>query len=385
MAVVGGGIVGACLARAIRGPRTALVAPRRVPQRGHDAPLDARVYALSPGNVAFLRETGVWPALAPERLARVLAMRVFGDDGRSQIEFDAYGAGVPELAWIAEDGALLEAAWRGLAGQEREGSLEVVAPAACERIEFAEGFARLHLDGGRELRARLVIGADGARSVVRAQAAIGAREHDYDQAAVVANFACARRHGGVARQWFRAGTVLALLPLPGDRVSMVWSVSRGEAARLLRLDGDALCRELEAATGRALGDLSPLTPAQSYPLRRLRAERKVAPRVALAGDAAHVVHPLAGQGANLGLQDARSLAAVLASREPGRDPGKFGLLRRYERARAEPTLLMTGVVHGLFRLFGARNPWLAILRNAGLNLTDRLPVLKNVLARQAMS
>ncbi len=165
---------------------------------------------------------------------------------------------------------------------------------------------------------------------------------------------------------------------------MVWSVPGAEAQRLLALDGDTLAREVGAASGHALGELSLVTAARGFPLRRLAAGRMVAPRVALAGDAAHVVHPLAGQGANLGLQDARVLAQVLAARAPGRDPGDLRLLRRYERARAESVLAMRATVHGLQRLFASPAPAAARLRNAGLNFVDHLPVVKNLLMRHAM-
>lgn len=375
--VVGGGPVGAAIACAARGLRCALLA--REPRRPGPpaARYDARVYALSPGNVDFLRSLGVWQALPGERVAPVHAMRVFGDDGASRLEFDAYRAGVPELAWIVEDAALQDALWRRL-------EVEVLAPAGIESIGFEKDFVRLALAGGRRIAARLVVGADGAHSLVRRAAGIQAAESDYGQSAVVANFRCAKPHGNTAFQWFRGGAVLALLPLPGDQVSMVWSLPRTEAARIEALAPELLCREVEAASGSALGALELATGQKSYPLRRLAARRLVGPRVALAGDAAHVIHPLAGQGLNLGLQDARALAETLAAREPARDPGDLRLLRRYARERAEPILAMDGVVDGLYSLFNASNPFAARLRNAGLNLTQRVPVLKNVLMRQAM-
>jgi ubiquinone biosynthesis UbiH/UbiF/VisC/COQ6 family hydroxylase len=201
----------------------------------------------------------------------------------------------------------------------------------------------------------------------------------------VANFACEKPHGNVAYQWFRRGAVLALLPLPGNHVSMVWSLPTAEARSLSTLQGEALSHAVELAAGGVLGELETVTAPRSYPLRRLAAERLVAPRVALAGDAGHVIHPLAGQGLNLGLQDARTLSAVLYSREPQRDPGELRLLRRYERSRAEPILAMDAMVDSLFRLFGAEGRFTARMRNAGLNLTDRLPVVKSMLMRQAMT
>jgi ubiquinone biosynthesis UbiH/UbiF/VisC/COQ6 family hydroxylase len=382
VAIVGAGLAGAALARATRGLSVALVAEERAPAAAPAQPFDARVYAITPGNAAFLAGLGAWQRLAPERLTPVRAMRVFGDDGRSLLEFDAYRAGVGELAWIAEDGALQRALRASLEDAEQ---VRIVAPGRLERLEFASDKARLQLRGGRTLDARLVVGADGAQSLVREQTAIAVTDTAYRQRAVVANFSCERAHRHCAYQWFQGGPVLALLPLPGDHVSMVWSTGEDEAARLLALEPDALCREVAAAAGHALGELRLVTPARAFTLRRLAARRMVAPRVALIGDAAHVIHPLAGQGANLGLQDARELAAVLEGREPMRDPGDLRLLRRYERARALEVGAMDATVHGLYRLFGAPARSFAILRNAGLNLTDRMPVIKNLLIRQAMA
>jgi 2-octaprenylphenol hydroxylase len=380
--IVGGALVGAALARALAGSPLALISQERRVPGPLPAVFDSRIYAISPANAAFLAELGVWQQIPAARLTPVHGMRVWGDDGRSKIEFDAYQSGVSELAWIVEDALLQDALWRLLETQER---LEVVAPAEFEWFEASAAGARVTLRGGRCIEAKLVVGADGARSLLRMRAGIEAREHAYAQSAVVANFACERPHRNVALQWFQGGPVLALLPLPGERVSMVWSTTDADAARLLGLEGDALAREVAHASAHALGELSLLSPARSFPLRSLIAARSIGQRAALVGDAAHVVHPLAGQGANLGFQDARVLAQTLRSREPFRDPGDVRLLRRYERVRAEAILAMRATVHGLFLLFGAQERLFGPLRNAGLNLVDRLPVLKNVLMRRAMN
>ncbi|HEV8094705.1 MAG TPA: UbiH/UbiF family hydroxylase [Burkholderiales bacterium] len=382
IAVVGGALVGAALARALRGSAVALVSHERRIPGPVPALFDSRVYAISPANAAFLEALGAWQQIPADRVTPVHAMRVYGDDGQSKIEFDAYSAGASELAWIVEDALLQDALWRVLEAQEQ---LEVIAPGECERVEIASDHARVTLRDGRRIDARLVVGADGARSLVRAQAGIASRERAYGQSAVVANFACERPHRNVALQWFQGGPVLALLPLPGEHVSMVWSTGDAHAAGLLALEGGALARKVADASGRALGKLSLLAPARSLSLRSVTAARSVSSRVALVGDAAHVVHPLAGQGANLGFQDARVLAEVLCAREPFRDPGDLRLLRRYERARAEAILAMRATIHGLFVLFGAEERVFGPLRNAGLNLVDRLPVLKNVLMRHAMN
>jgi ubiquinone biosynthesis UbiH/UbiF/VisC/COQ6 family hydroxylase len=383
LVIVGAGLVGASLARAVRGMSVALVAAERRAPQVWDArtPFDSRIYAISPGNAAFLAELKVWQAMPEARRVPVHAMHIRGDRGGASLEFDAYRAGVAELAWIVEDGLLQDASWRAV---EARDDVEIFTPAQCEAIEWRAERAVVRLADGRELSARLVVGADGARSFVRAQAGIAAEERPYGQTAVVANFACERPHRNVAHQWFQGGPVLALLPLPGDHVSMVWSSRDADAERLLALDAQALGREVENASQGALGALSLVTAARGFPLRRITTETPVAPRVALVGDAAHVVHPLAGQGANLGFQDARQLAATLAAREPERDPGDLRLLRRHARARAEPVLAMDVTVDGLFRLFDAKLPIATHLRNSGLKLVDRLPVVKNVLMRQAI-
>ena len=336
--------------------------PAATPEEG----FDPRTYALSPGNVEFLRRLGVWSAIPAERVAPVLAMRIFGDG--ASLEFNAYDAGVAELAWIVEDSALQKALWSGLSS----------AGAQCTSVDIQGEEVALALGDGGMLRAPLVVGADGAQSFVRTAAGIEAAQRDYHQSAVVANFRCEKAHRNVAFQWFQDGAVLALLPLPGDQVAMVWSLPTDEAGRTTA----SLEAEVERASGATLGKLELASAVRSLPLRHLKARRLVAPRVALVGDAGHVVHPLAGQGLNLGLQDVRTLAEVLNGREPGRDPGDHRLLRRYERQRAEPILAMDSVISGLFALYGAGG--MGRVRAAGLNLTDRLPVLKNLLMRQAM-
>jgi 2-octaprenylphenol hydroxylase len=358
--------------RALDGLSLALVAA--APDAAPAAAFDPRVYALSPGNVDFLRRLGVWQKLPAERIAPVHAMRIHGDDGRAVLEFDAYRAGVAELAWIVEDGVLQQTLRAGL------GSVAL----RCERLEVRESAAELVFEDGSTLSARLVVGADGAQSFVRRAAGIDAVQREYGQTALVANFSAEKPHLNVAYQWFQGGPILALLPLPGNQVSMVWSLPAVQAERIAALSPRGVADELTAASHALLGRLEPASELRGFPLRRLSARRLVAPRLALVGDAGHVIHPLAGQGLNLGLQDARVLAQTLNAREPARDPGDYRLLRRYERQRAEPILAMDAVVSGLFALYGSHNGFIGRARNAGLNLADRLPVLKNILMRQAM-
>jgi 2-polyprenylphenol 6-hydroxylase len=379
--IVGAGLVGASFARALDGAgiRIALVEPGGPPQPG-DA-WDSRIYAISPGNAAFLADVGAWRLLDGARIQPVQRMEIFGDDPAARISFSAYETGVGELAFIVESGRLQRALWDGLVAQR---DVTLFSPARCAALELNEAEATLALESGERVIAKLVIGADGASSWVREHADLSARARSYGERGVVANFACARPHHGTAYQWFRADGVLAYLPLPGARMSMVWSTPDAHAGELLELAPDALCARVADAGRGVLGGLEMLTAPAAFPLQLLTARRIVAPRVALIGDAAHVVHPLAGQGVNLGFGDARALAGVLRAREPFRECGDLALLRRYARSRAEAVLAMRQVTDGLQHLFGARSRIISAIRNAGLNFTDRLPVLKNLLVRQAL-
>lgn len=380
--VVGGGLVGLSLAAALgrAGFQLALLEATLPPALPAENAWDARVYALSPGAAAFLGETGAWERLTPARVARIEAMRIFGDDGHSRLEFSAYEAGLRQLAFVVESSQLLAALWEIVRARAR-----VYCPRDWSALEFGVHAARLVLDDGAELAARLVVGADGAHSRVRARAGIAAESRPYGQLGVVANFACGRPHRGVAFQWFRRDGVLALLPLPGERVSMVWSVEELRGRTLVQLPARALALEVEQASARVLGELEPVTEAAAYPLQWLRVAHLVRPRLALVGDAAHAVHPLAGQGANLGLRDARALAAVLAERGLGRDCGDHALLRRYERARREDVAAVAFITDALQRLFHNDAPGLATLRNLGLRLADGLPLLKSFLVARAVA
>ena len=376
--IVGAGPVGLGLACALRGLSVAVVSKGAPARPAAGGPFDARVYAISPGNAAFLRQQGIWQTLPVQRVTPIHEMQVFGDAPDARLAFEAYRAGVPELAWTVEDAMLQAGAWDAAASSEH---VELVI-AEIEDIQVRQDRVEVRTASGM-LAAKLLVGADGARSVVRDAAAIAAREGDYGQSAVVANFRTGKPHWNTAWQWFEGGPVLAFLPLPGECVSMIWSLPSKEAERLLALSPESLAREALRASRGTLGALQLETAPRSYPLRRLSARRLVGPRVALVGDAAHVIHPLAGQGLNLGLQDARVLAHVVGAREPGRDPGDLALLRRYERGRAEAVLAMDFTVDSLYRLFAAPGP-AAQLRNIGLNLTARMPVLTNLLVRQAM-
>jgi ubiquinone biosynthesis UbiH/UbiF/VisC/COQ6 family hydroxylase len=380
VAIVGAGLVGASLALALArsGLSVVLIEPRPLVEPG-DA-WDARVYAVSPGSAAFLADAGAWHAVTAERVARVETMRIFGDQASARLEFSAYDAGLRELAFIAESGRMQAALWQCVA---RAPHVKLMCPATCVAWAQHAAYTEMKLDTGVMLRAHLVVGADGAQSWVREQAGIKVTTNGYAQCAVVANFNCALPHHDTAYQWFRADGVLALLPLPGNRVSMVWSTAEAHAQSLLALDASALAQQVCAASDGAVGTLEVITPAAAFPLKMQRVEQFVTPRVALVGDAAHNVHPLAGQGVNLGFRDARELAAVLCDRGAQHDCGDYALLRRYERARKEDVLLMQLATDSLQKLFASQAVWVSRARNLGMRLVENQPLLKNLLVKHA--
>lgn len=377
--IVGGGLAGVSLAVALRDSRLRIaLVEARAPHRPDG--WDARIYAISPANIEFLESIGAWRHLDAGRIAPIRAMEVHGD-GAGRLDFSAYEAGVPSLGSILESSLMACELWEGA---KRQANLEVFLPAAPAALEFRADAAVLTLDDGRVLAAPLLVGADGRDSWVRQAAGLAAVNTPYEEKGVVANFATERPHRGIARQWFRDDGVLAWLPLPGERISIVWSTPDAQADALCALTPDALCARVAEAGGHALGKLELLTPAAAFPLRLMRVPQMVAPRLALVGDAGHGIHPLSGHGINLGFQDARELARRLLATQPWEDIGQLRFLQAYQRARREEIVLMQATTDSLRRLFRPANPLLRGLRNAGLDLTNRLPVAKNVLIRYAL-
>jgi len=376
--IVGAGLVGAAAALALgrQGLRVALVErqPPHVPAAGWDT----RIYAISPASQRFLESLGAWQRMDAGRVQAVFRMDVAGD-AAGALRFDAYESGVPRLATIVESGRLQHALWQAL---QADGNVALHCPAAIETIERGEPHSRLILADGMEFEAELVVGADGAASRIREWAGLNSTRTPYGQSGVVANFECERPHRGTAFQWFFEGDILAWLPLEGNRLSMVWSTQSAHADALLALDATALADKVRRAGHDRLGNLNVLTPAAAFPLNLVRVETLVAPGVVLIGDAAHGVHPLAGQGVNLGFGDAESLAAVLAAHRHARC-GDVRVLNTYARQRAEPVQAMQALTHGLHHLFAdARASW---LRNAGMQCVNPLPLLKAALVRAAIT
>ena len=378
--IVGGGLAGLALAAALRRSTLSVaLVEGKLPTSAEG--WDSRIYAISPANAAFLDAVGAWRHLNPARMEAVHAMEIHGDAG-GRLDFTAYGSGVAELAWILESSLMQIELWETA---KRQGNLSLFCPARPQALVMGPDAAQLTLEDGRSLSARLIVAADGAESWTRAAAGINVRFDPYDQLGVVANFEVAQPHRGTAFQWFRRDGILAWLPLPGNRMSMVWSTGEEHGRELLALDRAALCARVAEAGDVRLGTLELISAPAGFPLRLMRARHTVAPRLALIGDAAHTIHPLSGHGINLGFQDAQVLAAVLCDTPGHVDCGDLALLRSYERARKEEVVTLQTVTDSLHDLFRSTEGPLPRLRNFGLNLTNALPVVKDLLVRYALA
>ena len=375
--VAGAGPVGLAFACACRGFEVEVIDPAPPPRLPEADAYDTRIFALSPGTRAFLRDIGAWEEMDAARIAPVRRMEIFGDAG-GRMAFAGRPGGA--LAWIVEAGRLA----RALEAHAASLGVRVHRGAEARAYTAAADGAGAELADGTRIAADLLVGADGADSRVRALLGLQAETHDYAEEAVVANFAVESAHGDAARQWFGAEGVLAWLPLPGQRISIVWSAPRALAQALDALDERAFERRVRDAGGAALGDLRIISPRVRFPLRMVRVDPIVAAGVALIGDAAHAVHPLAGQGANLGFQDAKLLADELAARSPLERPGDLRLLRRYARGRKEDVTAMQFVTSRLDALFASGAPFVGDVRNAGLGMVQSQPWLKALLQARAM-
>lgn len=378
--IVGGGVVGAACALALarQDLRVALVEGREPARWSADAP-DLRVYAFAPDNAALLDDLGVWPAVRDARAFAYRRMRVWDAAGGGELVFDADALGRAQLGWIVENNLLIDRLWAALA----PAGVQVACPARVTGMEQDAQSVRLQLDDGTHLDAAIAIAADGAGSTLRERVGLAVSAHDYAQRGVVAFVETEATNEATAWQRFLPTGPLAFLPF-GGRSSIVWTLPDDEAARVLALDDATFGRELTAAFAARLGEVRVASQRAAFPLRRQLAKEQASGRVLLIGDAAHVVHPLAGQGVNLGLRDVAGLRDLVADAQSRRaDWTSPHRLARWARTRRSENAAAAYAFDGINRLFSNDEMHATLLRGPLLGLAGRLPPLANLLWRKA--
>jgi 2-octaprenylphenol hydroxylase len=382
--IVGGGIVGAATACALgeAGIPVALIETR--PPESGEAPAqrDPRVFAITRASEQIFRGLHAWDAIAEQHPCAFTDMEVWDAGSKGCLHFDCAELAEPCLGHIIEPRMMTAALLERLHALE---SVSVLQPASCRDVTISAEKAVVTLESGSSLAARLVVAADGAHSPLREMLGIQVSRDEYHQASLVALVRTTQPHRNTAWQRFLPGGPLAFLPLSDGWCSIVWTLPDTDIERILALSPEDFHNELAVAFEHRLGDISDSGPRAVWPLRGQHAVRYVIERAALIGDAAHVIHPLAGQGVNLGLLDAAALAeVVLAARKTGRDPGSLRTLRRYERWRRGDNLLMMSAMEGINYLFSNASPALGRLRSGGLTLVNRTGPLRQLFMRHAM-
>lgn len=380
--VAGAGLSGlsAALALAEAGLEVAVVDradPRAAPPGGGDI----RTTAISLSSRRLFEALGVWAAVAG-RAEPILDIRVSDGDSPIHLHYDHRAVGDQPMGHIVVNDDLKAALLERIAAHP---TVRFAAPGVVAGLTVTPAVAALTLADGRRLAGSVVIGADGRESAVRSLAGLRTTRLPYRQSSIVDTIGHDLPHHGVAHERFLPGGPLALLPLPGDRSALVWTERTAVAARIARLDDASFAAALLERFGDSLGRLRPLGPRRVYPLELVMAERFIADRVALAGDAAHAMHPVAGQGFNLGLRDVAALAEVMADAvRLGLDPGSPGVLRDYQRRRRFDSMSLMASTDGLVRLFSNDIAPLRIVRDLGLGIVDRIPSVKRIAIRHAM-
>ncbi|MDM3520710.1 FAD-dependent 2-octaprenylphenol hydroxylase [Citrobacter sp. Ca225] len=385
VAIVGGGMVGLAVACGLQGSglRVAVLEQREPQPLAMDADPALRVSAINAASEKLLTRLGVWSDIVARRASCYHGMEVWDKDSFGRIEFDDQSMGYSHLGHIVENAVIHYALWQKA---QQSSDIMLMAPAELQQVAWGENEAFLTLKDGAMLTARLVIGADGANSWLRNKADIPLTFWDYRHHALVATIRTEEAHGAVARQAFHGEGILAFLPLSDPHLcSIVWSLVPEAAERMQQLSDEQFNQALNIAFDNRLGLCQVESDRQVFPLTGRYARQFAAHRLALVGDAAHTIHPLAGQGVNLGFMDAAELVDELKRlHRQGKDIGQYLYLRRYERSRKHSAAMMLAGMQGFRELFAGTNPAKKLLRDIGLKLADTLPGVKPQLLRQAM-
>lgn len=380
--IVGAGIVGATLAALLAKPGRciALIESHLPPAFSADAPFDLRVSAISRASQRALQQAGAWDRILQKRAHAYEVMQVWDEGGDGEIRFEAAAVGEPDLGHIIENTVIQRSLIDYL---ESNDEVTVFHPSRIIGLSAEDGVQVVALDTGECLRAPLVVGADGPSSAVRQLAGLSVEVEDYGQKGLVAVVKTEYGHQDTAWQRFLPGGPLAFLPLDAGYSSIVWTLPADQADRYLRMSEDDFRRALADAFEHKLGAITECGPRAAFGLKGSQASAYVAAGIALVGDAAHTIHPLAGQGVNLGIKDAVALAGVLSTM-PVKNWGSFKRLRQYERARKGDNVLTMRVMEGFKILFGHDTNIVRIGRNLGLKQVNNMPWLKQQIMRHAM-
>ena len=392
VAIVGAGLVGMATAVAMHqsGYKVVLIdakqpaSPKKAYTNTHKEAWDQKIYAISPTNVQWLSQLGIWQLIDPLRIGRVQAMEIWSDAGGAPLVLNAEDAYQDHLAYIVEGEALSEA----LMQQIMACNMPTLFGSAGEQLVPQSGKTLLHLKD-TTLECELLLAADGSNSWVRRQMNVALSRKNYDHTAIVANFETEKPHGNIARQWFAHdengnNTILAWLPLPGNRISIVWSVATEYAHTLMTLEEGEFTQQVSQAGGHLLGQLTQITACASFPLALQTSETLALDGIVFIGGAAHQIHPLSGQGMNLGFRDVIDLLAILQDKNPYQSINDPGLLKRYSRVRKADIFDMRLLTDGLFQLYKSDRLAIRTLRNFGLSIADH-STIKKLLVEKAIS
>jgi ubiquinone biosynthesis UbiH/UbiF/VisC/COQ6 family hydroxylase len=386
--IVGAGLVGLSAAVGLhQAGYSVVLVDRQNPTKlaSTDDAWDTRIYAVSPRNAQWLATLGVWQWLPPARVCEIQAMDIFGDMSQKPLSLSAADANVENLGFIVESSALMQALLKQIALL----GVPTLFDAVCEKVVNSPAQVALKLSSEQGIESQLLLAADGSYSWVRQQLALPMKQKAYQQTAIVANFKVEKSHENIARQWFLLdeegqSNILAWLPLPEDTMSIVWSVSTKLADRLLKHSDEAFTQQVKLAGNAMLGELKLLNKPIGFPLSLQTTQQFAKDSVILLGDAAHRVHPMAGQGVNLGFRDVMDLMELLQNKHQFQRMNDASLLKQYKRRRKSDVLKMVMLTDGLYQLFGQQNSFIQSVRNWGLSATNHKSI-KKMLVSNAIS